>query len=336
MQRVLVTSLVVCSAALLSVVSLGLLLQINAEQPPKSAAAPTQPSDLGPPKVARKVPSPAPAPEGTPDPLALQSLTLRLAPLHRPMDNPQPGDWVTQHDEAGQTFVEYLEHRPVHARGKRRVIYIQPLGYFEASEVEVLNLTARFLGQFFCLPVQIMKRIPLDVIPSRARRKHRAWGVNQILAPHVLYELLKPRLPADAATLLALTPNDLWPGQGWNFVFGMADLRDRVGVWSTYRNGDPVKERKRHLLRTFKIASHETGHMFSMRHCTAHECGMCGSNSRAESDRRPLEFCPPCLAKLLWATGCDARARYQNLANLMKEAGLNKQAARYKQLGGRF
>ena len=43
-------------------------------------------------------------------------------------------------------------------------------------------------------------------------------------------------------------------------------------------------------------ATHETGHMFSMLHCTAYECCMCGSNHREESDRRPVYLCPECTA----------------------------------------
>ncbi len=267
-----------------------------------------------------------------PDPHRLQALTARLAPLHSRMGEVQPGDWLSQHREPGQTFTRYLQQEPVHARGKRRVLYIQPIGTFDAPELEVLDLTARFLGAFFCLPVKVLERLPYKAIPASARRKHPAWGDHQILTTYVLDRVLAPRLPDDAATLLALTPEDLWPGHGWNFVFGQASLYHRVGVWSTYRNGDPVKERALHLLRTFKIASHETGHMFTIHHCTAYECGMCGSNNRAESDRRPLAFCPQCLAKLLWATGCDAARRYRSLADLCQEAGLSREAARYRKL----
>ena len=42
--------------------------------------------------------------------------------------------------------------------------------------------------------------------------------------------------------MLAITAFDLWPGPGWNFVFGQASLTERVGVWSMARNGDPDDE----------------------------------------------------------------------------------------------
>ncbi len=264
------------------------------------------------------------------EPQSLRSLMLRLAPLHRPMRPIKPGDWLSQHRERGQTFAKYLTESPVDARGKRRVIYIQPVSSFDKADQEVLDLTARFLSAFFCLPVKVLRGLPYSSIPKKARRIHPHWRDHQILTTYVLFNVLAPMLPDDAATLLALIPEDLWPGGGWNFVFGQASLRERVGVWSTYRNGDPIKERRLHLLRTFKIASHETGHIFSIRHCTAHECGMCGSNGRAESDGRPLTFCPGCQAKLLWATGCDPAIRYRALIRVCEEAGLQQVAAVYR------
>ena len=66
---------------------------------------------------------------------------------------------------------------------------------------------------------------------------------------------------------LALTASDLWPGQGWNFVFGEASLRQRIGVWSIYRNGDPETDFQLCLRRTLSTASHETGHILGMAHC---------------------------------------------------------------------
>ena len=40
------------------------------------------------------------------------------------------------------------------------------------------------------------------------------------------------------------------------------------------------------------VIAHETGHMFSMRHCTKYECLMSGTNHLNETDRRPIDACP--------------------------------------------
>ena len=154
---------------------------------------------------------------------------------------------------------------------------------------------------------------------------HPSWGDKQILSTYVLYNVLRPRMPRDACVLIAFTTSDLWPGEGWNFVFGQAALRERVGVWSIYRNGDPEESDDAYRLclrRTLQTATHETGHMFSMMHCTLFECNMCGCNHRAESDRRPLALCPNCLAKLCYATGADPEKRFEQLIAFCKTNGL--------------
>jgi archaemetzincin len=260
----------------------------------------------------------------------LASAIEKLKPLHQKMGPPQPGDWLLRFKESGQTFKEYLTCRPVMPRGKRKIIYIQPLGAFGKKQRQIINLTAEFMGLYFNVAVKVRKDLALSLIPAKARRVHPNQGMKQILAGYVLDHLLKPRLPADAAACIAFTSSDLWPGKGWNFVFGLASLSERVGVWSIYRNGDPSKGQKEFqlcLLRTIKLAVHETGHMFSLRHCTAYECNMCGCNNRAESDRRHVFCCPECLAKICWAGRADPIKRYRKLAEWFKKNGFKKQTA---------
>ena len=254
----------------------------------------------------------------------LKKTVEKLRPLHKKLGKPGPRDWLTFHDEPGQTFAEYLAARPVTPRGERKVIYVQPLGRFSEEQREIVKLAADFMGRYFAGEVKIREGLPLSVVPDKARRVHPSTGEKQILAGYVLDEVLKPRLPDDAAAYIAFTASDLWPGRGWNFVFGMASLRERVGVWSIHRNGDPEKNEeafKLCLLRTIKTATHETGHMFSLEHCTAYECNMCGSNHRDESDSRPVLACPECAAKISWACGVSPIDRYRSLAGFFEEHG---------------
>jgi archaemetzincin len=264
---------------------------------------------------------------------AIKRAMERLRPLHTKLGEPKPGEWLYHHDEPGQTFQEYLAADPVGPTKGRKAVYIQPLGEFSPAQRKVVDLTAEFIGLYYNLPVTVKEALPLSVIPADARRTHPTWGVKQILSTYVLRKVLRPRLPDDAVASLAFTASDLWPGEGWNFVFGQASLRNRVGVWSIHRNGDPeagAAEFRLCLLRTMKTGVHELGHMFSMRHCTAYECVMCGSNHRAEADRRPLAACPECAAKVWWVTGADPAERYRKLAAFCKTHGLAQQAAVYE------
>ena len=66
-----------------------------------------------------------------------------------------------------------------------------------------------------------------------------------------------------------------------------------------------------------------------MQHCIYYECNMCGSNSRAESDRRPVYLCPICTAKITWATDSDPEKRAEKLLAFCQQHGLDDAAAYY-------
>ena len=260
----------------------------------------------------------------------IKSFKKKLEPLHSEMGPIRSGDWLESHKESGQTYRQYTRSRPVRLTEKRKVLYVVPLGDFDEKQTEIVKLSTEFLGKYFVCETKQLPKISLDEIPAKARRVHPSWGMRQVLSTYVLNDVLRPRLPDDAVALIALTSSDLYPADDWNFVFGQASLRHRVGVWSIFRNGDPETEFKTVLRRTLQTATHETGHMFSMPHCIAYECNMCGSNGRQESDRRPLHLCPECVAKVWWATACDPIKRFDNLRQFCKENELAKEAEFFK------
>ena len=263
----------------------------------------------------------------------LTKIQQSLRPLHTKLRTPQPGEWLAENEESGQTFKQYLNGQPNRLEANRRALYIQPIGVFDRKQEEIIKLSAEFMGLYFSCPVKVLETMADSNIPKQARRVHPSWGVPQILTDYVLNKVLKPALPEDAFAMIAFTSSDLWPGKGWNFVFGQASLRDRVGVWSIYRNGDPnlsEADFQLCLLRTLKTATHETGHMFSIQHCIQYECNMCGSNHREESDAKPVYLCPECMAKVLWSTDADAKQRYEKLADFCRRNSLKKEAEFYQ------
>ncbi len=204
-----------------------------------------------------------------PDVATYRALIEKLSPLHKPLGKPEPGDWLAEHKEAGQTFDEYIRSKPVVPSGKRTILYVQPLGDFTPKQREIVDATADFLGRYYVCTVKVNRDLPLSLVPDKARRDNPFTTKPQILSTFVFNDLLKPRLPDDALAMIALTASDLWPGEGWNYVFGQASTRDRVGVWSLHRFGNPEQGDESYrvcLLRTLKTASHETGHMISIDH----------------------------------------------------------------------
>ncbi len=265
-------------------------------------------------------------PQGEASPESLRRAMAAVTHLHRPMGKPLPGDWLTTTTEPGQTFEEYLQSNPVRPSAERRVLYVRPLGEFTPAQGRIVALAADFMSLFFNLPVKLLDKQALPPIPAKYRRVHPQWGDRQILAGHITMHILRPALPSDAAALIAFTSSDLYPGVELNYVFGQASLSERVGIWSLYRLGKPeLDERsfRQTLVRTLKIATHETGHMFSIKHCTKYECVMSGTNGLHETDRRPLDACPECMAKICWATQTSPRERYERLARFCAANGLD-------------
>ena len=100
-----------------------------------------------------------------------------------------------------------------------------------------------------------------------------------------------PLVPNDAYCMLSVTMEDIYPRESWNFVFGLANLTSRTGVFSFVRY-DPlfwgIEEPKRNLIllkNACGVMVHEIGHMFAIKHCIYYNCIMNGSNSYSESTR---------------------------------------------------
>ena len=243
-----------------------------------------------------------------------------LKALHEPLGIPQPSDWLASHRERGQSFADYRSGRVIRPTKRRKFINILPLGTFTPKQREILKLTADYMHRFFGLDVNRLPRRGLRNVPGHAKRMQ--FGHQQILTSWVRKDVLLPARRGDVLACVGFTATDLWPGEGWNFVYGEASLSDRVGVWSIARNGDPEASPEEYALclrRTLKTGAHETGHILTMYHCIAYQCLMNGSNHRDESDNAPLFLCPNCLAKLCWNTAQDPAARYQSLLEFYKE-----------------
>lgn len=256
----------------------------------------------------------------------------KIRPLFTKKKAPGPSDWLASHKEAGQTFEQYIKINPNRPTAERTRIYLQAIGKFSKEQSEIIYVVQNFMQLVFGLEVKMLPEKGVDQFPANAQRIIPATETRQLLSTYILNQVLKPNRPADAVAVLAITNEDLWPGEGWNFVFGQASLADRVGVWSTARMGDPEKEAQIFLRRVLQVAVHETGHMFGIKHCTAYECCMNGSNHQAESDQTPLVFCVECDAKLWWACGLNVSKRAKSLHQFAIENDLKSDAAQWEKI----
>lgn len=113
-----------------------------------------------------------------------------------------------------------------------------------------------------------------------ARRQHRSA---------VLLEMLARQKSATVERQLGVTELDLYTPD-LNFVFGEADARAGVSVFSTARLHTPDRDRFVHRAATEAI--HELAHTYRLTHCANPLCVMWFSNTLRETDRKGTRFCP--------------------------------------------
>ena len=251
-----------------------------------------------------------------------------LKPLDKGLGEPNSQDWLANHPEQGQTFSEYITDNDLKKHVKEKVIYVQPIGRFTKNERRILAATAEFLGLYYGLNCKIKADLSETLVPFESTRINPEFRVKQFLAQDIIDKLLVARVPNDAAAYIGLTAVDLWPGEGWNFVFGMATPDEKTGVWSLYRYGNPDIDRKsflKVLTRMIKVAAHETGHMFSFMHCINAKCLLNGSNHLLETDATPITLCSQCFPKLLWLNeDINAVQYYEKLIQWSKKYNLEE------------
>ncbi len=254
-----------------------------------------------------------------------------VEPFFKLMGKPKPDEWLARFKEDGQTFEQYINSNPTLPTEERKIIYVQPIGKFNSEQQKVIKLTAEYIENHFGLTVKLLPIQKLKEPLSLENYRINQFSKNkQIRTGFVMDNLLRPNLPKDAAALIAFTNEDLYLDKSFNFVFGQASLENRVGVWSLYRFNDEHNFDK-FLTRTIKIAVHETGHMFSIAHCTKYECVMSGCNHLGETDKHPIDACPECIAKICWFSKIEPKKRYEKLAGFCNKNGLNVEAKEFRE-----
>lgn len=263
----------------------------------------------------------------SPDLQHLRRLADTLNPLFSKLAVPQPGEWLAQHVEFGQSFAQFVVDRPEKLGDHYRRIGLVPVGELSETQRRLLADTALFLEPFFGFPVEILEAVPLGELREHARRIRESRG-RQVLTRHIIDEILLPMRENDMVAVIGLTSSDLWDGE-FGYLFGQGDQQKRACICSMARFGNVDAgevDYARCLRRTVGLAVHETGHVFGLPHCIAWSCRMNGSNHLAEADRRPLEFCPECLPKIWWTCAVNPADRFSRLADFANAHRLTTEA----------
>lgn len=250
---------------------------------------------------------------------------------YRPVPKPKKGDWLAEHPEPGQTFNAFVKAKYNRPTKKRQTLVLVPIGPFPAGDSPSLAALKEYTEAFFQLPVVL--RPAVDPKNHRFTTRINPGSRKPQILVGDLMTLLRTRLLPTTFAAAAVSMTDLYPSPDWNFVFGQASLRNRVGTYSFARYdpafyGNPRRDGFPELLlrRSVRVLNHETGHMFGLWHCIFYSCTMNGSNHLAEDDRTPLHLCPVCLRKLFHAVRFDVEKRYEDLHRFYRKHRLYKEA----------
>ena len=213
-----------------------------------------------------------------------------------PLPSPEPGDWLSEHKEEGQTAAQYdRQTRPggmtqMPRPGTFDRVLIIPLGKsFHSSFLGCLflPLLKKYAEAFFHpLPVDFYTGTKnSDYVSLKGVEKRlNDHGHSQYFCPS-LFSLIDSKTAGSHRTYcrLGITLEDITPGEDWNFVYGQARPAERTGVFSFARHsplfdagvraadleeGSMSQDLLAKLLRcSIKTMVHETCHMFRIGHC---------------------------------------------------------------------
>ena len=269
-------------------------------------------------------------------------------------------DWLVTQDEAGQDIKSYSESKKVkwlNPRGQG-TIYI----YFIDDSIpdELAQKFLKYCQAFYHgIPVKAIRagdqikkadsngrKVVKAAVPDNflehfqvQSRQNGEWF--QLHAGDII-KGLKQFKTEDTYCILAVTNNDLYPRDAWNFVFGMANMSEHCGVFSFARHcvegqeDEDLSDEQKALIwsrRSCSTMVHEIGHMFGLEHCIYYECTMNGSNGSFELAKHPNRtLCPVCLAKLKMNAKFDCRERYIKLNEVSQELGFEADCETYAKI----
>ena len=258
-----------------------------------------------------------------PENSTLKKILMTSEIYHKPLPPPEKDDWLYSHKENGQTFSQFMSYNLIRP-SKNKIIYINPLQ--EMSQTFLDNCVLYCQSFFYPLKIKLIKISNLKSLNIESRIneytnkiQYNASQINSKMAKYV---------PNDAHCVLSILLDDLYPKPDWNFVFGLANIQQRVGVFSFARfdpafwgENRPDNYENYLLYRSCNTLTHEICHTFGILHCIYYNCLMNGSNSLEEQIKRPLIECPVCLRKLHEVIGFDCKERYNKIKEVSKLFG---------------
>lgn len=229
--------------------------------------------------------------------------------------------------EYDKTLSEYINSNPNKIDSTRNVVYLLPFGNMKPEVEKIIQSEVEYLKAFLQLEVKVLDRIPYDSIKKMSSIQTRMVPDSdfdyyskmkggtptlreQIQATSFINAIMKQNKPKDAVAVLGITEHDIYNPK-YNYLFGTSELKDGVGLVSTFRLIDYGQETKYNIR---KVVSKQIINMFSIPNVKDFKCVMNFHNNIEELYKGKFYLSPIALEKLKYAIGFDYSKRFDDLA----------------------
>lgn len=245
-----------------------------------------------------------------------------------------------------KSLVDYIKSKPNKPSEEKNVVYLLPFGNIKPEIDSIIQNNVKYLETFFQLPVKVLPEVTFEEILKNAKIKTRLVPEDdyyyfskmkgevphtenlreQIEASSFMNEYMLKNKPKDAVVVLGITEQDIYNPK-YNFLFGSSNLKDGVGVVSTYRLVDYGSETENTIR---KVTSKQITNMFSIENVKDYECLLNFHNNIESQINGKYYLSPRALEKLKYAIGFDYDKRFKELQHFWEINGNQKLATYYK------
>jgi len=243
-----------------------------------------------------------------------------------------------------KSLTDFINSKPNKIDSVRKVVYLLPFGNMKPEVEEIIQAEVEYLKAFLQLEVKVLERIPYDSIKKIKSIQTRMVPYSdfdyysemkggtptlteQIHASSFMNAVMKNNKPADAIAVLGITEHDIYNAK-YNFLFGISELKDGVGLVSTFRLIDYGEATKYNIR---KVVSKQIVNMFSIQNVKDFKCLLNFHNSLEELYEGVFDLSPRALEKLKYAIGFDYAKRFDDLAEFWQKENNEMEVKYYKE-----
>ncbi|WKW46885.1 archaemetzincin [Myroides sp. JBRI-B21084] len=243
-----------------------------------------------------------------------------------------------------KNLTDYINSNPNKVDSNRKVVYILPFGNMKPEVEKIIKEEVEYLKAFLQLEVKVLDRVSYDSIKKISSIQTRMVPssdfdyyskmkggtptlTEQIHASSFIEALMKNNKPKDAVAVLGITEHDIYNPK-YNYLFGLSELKDGVGLVSTFRLIDYGQETKYNIR---KAVSKQIVNMFSISNVKDYKCVLNFHKSIEELYQGKFDLSPRALEKLKYAIEFDYSKRFKDLEQFWKKEKNIEEEKYYKE-----